>query len=39
MRPQKTVIGRRLCVYRADDSLWYCGIINDYDLKDDRHLC
>ena len=35
---KKTVIGRRLCVYWKDDSLWYCGIINDYDPKDDKHL-
>ena len=35
---KKTVIGRRLCVYWPDDSLWYCGIINDFDTKDDKHL-
>ena len=35
---KKTVIGRRLCVYWKDDSQWYCGIINDYDPKDDKHL-
>lgn len=35
---KKGVIGRRLCVYWPDDSQWYCGIINDYDPKDDKHL-
>ena len=35
---KKTVIGRRLCVYWPDDSQWYCGIINDFDTKDDKHL-
>ena len=35
---KKSVIGRRLCIYWKDDSLWYCGIINDYDPKDDKHL-
>ena len=35
---KKSVIMRRLCVYWPDDTQWYCGVINDYDPKDDKHL-